>query len=380
MEAKQIARGAGTALGLVGAAVVARRAARSPAIWLVRMSGTTISTPDAVGWVTDFLNAAYYARPANLREVEDLRIACSILTTRWHRKGHHRLHAHDVLAFHRAFVRGRLSDRAHKPRGTLNREQLFEGALHLFGPWFPEAYLDDGRRAHGIAFEDDADRASYRPDFRLRHAKLGEPTPPQNDLSEQVWHTYDPVPAPSADRVMALLLRPERWPDFASDLGRFTAVRSGGLPGQAFEIEIMMPLTPRTPTFLRGYVTATRVVGLDDGDPIEPYADDLNDRMVRAGRDQPPPFPPGCTPRLAIELTTHEGHFMGRGRNRLLLFEQDGRAYLRAAGTWDDMPISLETAYRTAGRQAQQAFWGDEHPNSSMLHQIAGRAESDEHA
>jgi hypothetical protein len=64
---------------------------------------------------------------------------------------------------------------------------------------------------------------------------------------------------------------------------------------------------------------------------------------------------------------------MGRGRNRLLLFEGDGQAFLRAAGTWDEMPITLETAYRTTGRYAQQAFWGDEQPNSSMLHQIARR-------
>jgi hypothetical protein len=373
MEVKRVAQGAGTALGLVGAAVVARRAKRSPAIWLVRMSGTTISTPDAAGWVTDFLNAAYYARNPALREAEDLRLACAILTTRWHRNGHHRLHAHDVAAFHRAFFKDRITDTVPSPRGTLDYEQLLHGAAQLLGPWFPEAYPDGERRAHAIVFEDEEDRASYRPEYRLRHAKLGEPTPPQNDLSGQVWHTYDPVPVPSADRVIAALSRPETWPDYASDLGRFTAVRSGGLVGQAFEIEVMMPLTPRTPTFRRGYVTANRVVGLDDADPIGPYADELNELMVRVGRNQPPVFPEGCTPRLAIELTTHEGHFMGRGRNRLLLFEQDGQAYVRAAGSWDDMPITLETAYRTAGQKAQQSFWGDEHPNSSMLHQIAVR-------
>lgn len=374
MKAKRAAQSATTALGVVGTAMVARRAWRSPAAWLVRMSGTTISTPDAAGWVTDFLNAAYYARQPELREVDDLRLATSILTTRWHRKGHHRLHAHDVAAFHRAFFRERIIDAVHSPRGTLDREQLLAGANRLFGPWFEEAYRDDERRAHAIAFEDDADLQSYRPEFRLRHAKLGQPTPPENPLSEQVWHTYDPVPVPSAERVVAALARPETWPDYASDLGRFTAVRSGDLLGQAFEIEIITPLTPRTPTFLRGYVTASRVVGLgDEADAIGAYADEVNDHMVRAGRDQPPPFPPGCTPLLAIELTTHEGHFMGRGRNRLLLFEQDGQAFLRAAGTWDDMPMSLETAYRTAGRHAQQSFWGDEHPNSSMLHQIALR-------
>ncbi|MEY2517257.1 MAG: hypothetical protein QOJ89_4615 [bacterium] len=358
--------------GALATAVAARRAWKSPAMWLVRMSGTTISTPDAAGWVTDFVNAAYYARRPELRDVDDLRLALAILTTRWHRKGHHRLHAHDVAAFHRAYVRLRLSNTAHAPRGTLDTELLLRGAEHLLGPWFADAWRDDARRAHGIVFEDDADRASYKPELRLRHAKLGEPTPPENPLAEQVWHTYDPVPAPDADRVIALLTAPGTWPDYASDLGRFTAVRSGGLEGQAFEIEIITPLTPRTPAFLRGYVTATRV--LAGGSELASYADELNDHMVRAGRDQPPPFPDGCTPRAAVELTTHEGHFMGRGRNRVIVFEQDGQAFLRAAGTWDDMPMTLETAYRTAGRRAQQAFWGDEHPSSSMLHQIALRA------
>jgi hypothetical protein len=374
VQVRRVVQGAGATLGVLGTAAVARRTWRSPAMWLVRMSGTTISTPDAAGWVTDFLNAAYYARDPHLREVEDLRLAYAILTTRWHRNGHRRLHAHDVMAFHRAFFKDRIIDASDSPRGTLDREQLLHGAARLHGAWFAQAYRDDGRRAHGIAFRDDADRASFRPEFRLRHAKVGEPTPPQNELSEQVWHTYDPVPVSSTDAVIADLLRPETWPDYASDLGRFTAVRSGGLPGQAFEIEIMTPLTPRTPTFLRGYVTVTRVVGHADSDPVGPYAEELNDLMVRAGRDQPPPFPPGCTPRVAIELTTHEGHFMGRGRNRLLVFERDGQAYLRAAGNWDDMPISLETAYRRAGRQAQQSFWGDEDPDASMLHQIAQRA------
>lgn len=376
MDLKRVAQGASTTVGLVGAAVLARRAWRSPAISVIRMTGTTISTPDAAGWVTDFLNAAYYARQPELREVEDLRIASAILTTRWHRHGHHRLHAHDVLAFHRAFFRERIGDTVHSPRGTLNREQLFAGAQRLLGPWFEQSYDDDSRRAYGIAFENDDDRASYRPELRLRHARLGASTPPQNPLGGQVWHTYDPVPVASVENVIAALSRPETWPDYAGELGRFTPVRSGPLPGQVFEIEIITPLTPRTPTVLRGYVSASRVVGLDDDDPIGSYAEELNELMVRAGRNEPPPFPPGCTPRLAIELTTHEGHFMGRGRNRLLLFEQGSQAFLRAAGTWDDMPITLETAYRTTGRYAQQAFWGDEHPDASMLHQIALRTQT----
>ncbi|HUR84721.1 MAG TPA: hypothetical protein VMY78_05195 [Solirubrobacteraceae bacterium] len=374
MSLRRTTLSAGTTLGAVGAAVVLRRAWSSPPVWLARMSGTSISAPDAVGWITDFLNAAYYARIPELRGVEDLRLAFSILTTRWHRLGHRRLHAPDVAAFHRAFVRARISDSSDSPRGTLTREQLFEGAHKLFGPWFEAAYLDDERRRYGIAFETVAERDAYKPEYRLRHAKLGDPTPPERPRNEQVWHTYEPIPIVSPQRTAAALLRPETWPDYASDLGRFTPVRAGGLLGQTFEIEVISAITPRTPAILRGYVSVTRLLSRDeDEERLEAYAARLSELMVRYGRDQPPAYPEGCRPLLALCLDTHEGHFMGRGRNRLLMYELDGRAYLRAAGTWDDLPVTLEQAYRSAGRKAQEAFWGDERPESSMLHQIALR-------
>ena len=378
MDAKDVIRGAGTALGAVAVAGAARRAWRSPAVHLARMSGTSISAPDAAGWITDFLNAAYYARRAELRDVEDLRIAFAILTTRWHQLGHRRLRAPDVLAFHRAFFRERIIDAADTPRGTLDRAQLFTGAGRLIGPWFEEAYLDNARRAHGIAFESVETRDAYKPEYRLRHAKLGAPTPPELPRNEQVWHTYNPIEIESPARALAALARPETWPDYGSDLGRFTAVRSGGLAGQTFEIEVISALTPRTPAILRGYVTVTRFFTREDHpDELEHYAGRVSELMVRYGRDQPPAYPPGCTPLAVICLDTHEGHFMGRGRNRLLAYELDGRSYLRAAGTWDDMPVTLEQAYRSQGRKAQQAFWGDERPESSMLHQIALRTAGD---
>jgi hypothetical protein len=374
MDVKRVARGAGATLGLAGATIVARRAWDSPALRLARMSGTSISAPDAVGWVTDFLNAAYYARIPELRDVEDLRVAFAVLTTRWHQLGHRRLHAPDVVAFHRAFARERLSDSVESPRGTLTREQLFAGAARLLGPWFEEAYLDDERRAYGVAFETLAERDAYKPEYRLRHAKLGEPTPPARPRNEQVWHTYNPVPIDSPQRTTAALLRPETWPDYSTDIGRFTAVRSGGLLRQTFEIEVISALAPRTPAILRGYVSVSRLLSRDEHEEeLDAYAARLSELMVRFGRDEPPAFPEGCTPLLALCLDTHEGHFMGRGRNRLLMYELDAQAYLRAAGTWDDMPVTLEQAYRSAGRKAQQAFWGDERPESSMLHQIARR-------
>ncbi|MCP9491790.1 MAG: hypothetical protein MSC31_18235 [Solirubrobacteraceae bacterium MAG38_C4-C5] len=39
-----------------------------------RMPGSTIASPAAGGWVTDFLNTVYFARPARQRDVDDLRL------------------------------------------------------------------------------------------------------------------------------------------------------------------------------------------------------------------------------------------------------------------------------------------------------------------
>ena len=70
-------------------------------------------------------------------------------------------------------------------------------------------------------------------------------------------------------------------------------------------------------------------------------------------------MPEGGEPVVGFDLTTHEGHFMGAGHNRLILYTHDGRAWVRAAGTWDPMPWHVEQPYRMAGRAAQHAFWGE---------------------
>jgi hypothetical protein len=364
----QVALGAA---GVAGAVYIGNWLWRSPAVRFARMAGSSLAAPDAVGWVTDFLNAAYYRRPAGLRQVDDLRLAFCVITTYWHRHGHRRLRLYDVLAFDRAFGVGRFLDMRRSPWGMLNREQLFEGAARLLGAWFPAAYLDDRRRGWGIAFETDADRARYHPEVRLRAATLGPLSPPSAPGREQVWHTYPPVPVPSAERAVEALTRVEAWPDYGSEVGRFTPLRERGLAGQTFEIEVVAHPTERTPVFTRGYVTITRLATQTEEPELRAYVAELNDGMRRFGRDEPEPVPEGATPIVGFDLTTHAGHFMGAARNRLLLYEIGGQAYLRAAGTWDPMPWYVGQAYRTAGYEAQQTFWGMGTPEQSMLHQIA---------
>jgi hypothetical protein len=360
--------------GAAGGAYLGARAAMSPQARFARMSGSSILAPDAAPWATDFLNAAYFRRTPGLRDVDDLRLAFAILTTRWHQRGHRRLRATDALAFHGAFGRERFVDGSRSPRGTMDREQLLTGAERLLGDWFGDAYADDARRAWGIAFESVAAREAYRPEERLRKARLGALTPGTAPGREQTWHTYPPVEVPSADGVIAALSRPETWPDYASEVGRFTPVRTGGLAGQTFEIEVAAGTARGRPVYTRGYVTITTLVSSADPAALGAYVDELNDGLARFGRDEPPAVPDGATPILAFDLTTHEGHFMGSGNNRLVLFEEGGRAYVRAAGTWDPMPFHLAQMYERAGRDAQHAFWGDgEILSQSMLHQIAQR-------
>jgi hypothetical protein len=359
-----------------GVGALAGRASASAQIRFARMTGSSIAGPDAAGWITDFLNAAYYRRDPTRRDVDDLRLASAIVTTRWHRLGHRRLRLGDVVAFHAAFGRDRFVDGARSDRGTLDREQLLEGAGRLIGPWFADAYADDERRGWGIAFETQEERTAYDPEVRLRLARLGASTPPQAPGREQTWHTYPAVEVPSSDGVIAALSRTETWPDYASALGRFTPLRRGGLAGQTFEIEVVAGAARGRPIFTRGYVTITTLVSREDPEALRRYIDDLNDGLDRFGRDEPAAVPWNAEPVLAFDLTTHEGHFMGRSKNRLVLFEQQGHAFVRAAGTWDPMPWHIDQAYRRAGRDAQHAFWGQgAEAEDSMLHQIALRLE-----
>src|SRR5688500_4216115 len=132
-----------------------------------RMSGSSIAGRDAAPWVTDFLNAAYYRRPVDERDVDDLRLAFAVLTTHWYRNATgRRLRITDLPAFHRAYGSDRF-DTSQSGRGLLDREQLLAGAARLLGDWFPEAYADDARRGWGIAFSTAEERAAYDPDRRM---------------------------------------------------------------------------------------------------------------------------------------------------------------------------------------------------------------------
>ena len=337
-----------------------------------RMTGSSIAGRDAAPWVTDFVNAAYYRRPAGERDVDDLRLAFAILTTYWYRKEkHRRLRLTDLRDFHKAYGRARFDDKR-SLRGELSRRQLLAGATQLLGDWFPDAYADDARRAWGIAFPSVEERDAYDPACRLALAKLGQLTPESAPLEEQIWHTYPPVAMPSVDGVVGALTRPETWPDYASELGRFTPLRAGGLAGQTFEIEVAAGTESGRPIFTRGYVTITQLVTPDDPGGLRVYFEELEAGLAKYGDNEPRAVPEGGEPVVGFDLTTHENHFMGAGHNRLILYTAGDGVWVRAAGTWDPMPWHVEQSYRLAGRAAQHAFWGQgEVVRLSMLHQLA---------
>jgi hypothetical protein len=111
----------------------------------------------------------------------------------------------------------------------------------------------------------------------------------------------------------------------------------------------------------------------DDPEGLAAWFAALEDGLAKYGENEPRAVPDGGTPLVGFDLTTHQGHFMGNGHNRLLLYTlADGTAWVKAAGTWDPMPWHIDKAYKIAGREAQHAFWGQgEVERLSMLHQLA---------
>jgi hypothetical protein len=324
---------------------------------VARMAGSSIATPGAAGWVTDFLNAAYFARPARARDVDDLRLAHGILTTRWASHPHRRLGARDLAAFHRSFGARRL-----RAGGRLDRDTLLEGAGALVGDWFAAAWADQRRRAHGIAFRTVAERRAFDPASRARHAAIGALTPPTAPPGERPWTTYRPVPLADADAALRFLRDPGRWPDMGSASGRFTALRTAGLHRNTFEIEIHAQALPRLAVATRGYVTCTSLNA--GGRALTRSVDAIRAHVEDA-------LPGGSRALALVALTTHAGHFMGRAISNLLVFEAGGGAFIRDIGTWDPLPAHLAAPYALAGRAAQKAFWEPDPPALSMLAQLA---------
>jgi hypothetical protein len=339
------------------------------------MAGSTIAGRSAVDWVTHFLNASYYGVPRESRDLSQLRLAWEVLTTYWHQLGCRPLGARHVRRFHGSFRAARSPGGSSYPRGLLDRNQLEGAAAFLLGDWFVEARADPARVGWGVVFETAGGRANYQPEARLRGARLGPLSPPAAAPVEQTWHTYEPVvPIPGIDDLVAVLQETDAWSLFPTDIGRFTALRSGPLQGQTFEVEAVAELARHAPMLTRGYVTVTQLLDRSEPEALRGQLAAISANLARMPQHEPPVLPHGAEPTHLIELSTHEGHFLGRARNYLVLFETGERAYLRAVGNWDPMPWYTRLSYRYRGADAQRVFWGMESPEHSMLRQFARAA------
>jgi hypothetical protein len=338
------------------------------------MAGSTIAGHSAVDWVTHFLNASYYGVPRESRDLRQLRFAWEVLTTYWHQSGGTPLGARHVRRFHGSFRAARSRVGGSYPRGLLDRDQLEVGAACLLGDWFAEARADPARVGWGVVFETASKRASYQPEGRLRDARLGPLSPPAAAPLEQTWHTYEPVAIPGVDDLVAVLQATDTWSHFPTDIGRFTALRSGPLLGQTFEIEAIAELARHAPMLTRGYVTVTQVLGPSEPDALREQLAAISASRATMPHHELAVLPSGARPTNLVELTTHDGHFLGRARNYLVLFETSERAYMRAVGNWDPMPWYARVSYGYRGADAQRVFWGMESPGHSMLRQFARAA------
>ncbi len=232
---------------------------------------------DAVGWVTHFLNASYYGASRPARDLQNARTAWTVLTTYWHQLGGGQLEfgtCGDSITASAAPAHPRAAS-THADWSTATSWRAAPvscsgpGSKPRSGSW---------TFGLGVALRPPGTELTYEPEVRLRAAALGALSPPRAPLAEQTWHTYEPVPIPGVDDLVAVLEAADMWSHYATDIGRFTALRPGPLEGQTFEIEAIAELARHAPMRTRGYVTVTKV--LDRSRP-----DALRERLAAVSKN-----------------------------------------------------------------------------------------------
>ena len=249
------------------------------------MTGSSIAGRDAAPWVTDFLNAAYYRRPAASATSTTCAWPSAILTTYWYRAAAGAACAStDVVPFHRAFGARPLRRPTARRRGTLEPRASCSTAPRGCSASGSPAPTPTTRAAGwGIAFPTVDERAAYDPSVGWRSPRLGPLTPESAPPAEQVWHTYPPVEMPSADAVIARARpRPRRGPTTPASSAASRRCAPGGLAGQTFEIEVAAGTDTGRPVYTRGYVTITQLVTPDDPEALGEWFDDARGRAWRA--------------------------------------------------------------------------------------------------
>ena len=270
-----------------GAGALVGRASASPQVRFARMTGSSIAAPDAAGWVTDFLNAAYYRRAPDHRDVDDLRLASAIVTTRWHRLGHRRLRLGDVVPFHSAFGRDRFVDGARSAaRDARSRAAARRAPRGSSAPGSPTRTPTTSAAA-GASRSSPPRARGVRPGGAPAR-RASAPHAADAPGREQTWHTYPPVRGAVGRRRNRRAVAP-------GDLARLRQ-RGRALHAGAARRAGRADVRDRGRRRRRRRAARLHARLRDDHDAGEPrgpgraarYVDELNDGLARFGRDEPP--------------------------------------------------------------------------------------------
>ena len=324
--------------------------------------------------MTDFLNAAYYRRAgrrargrrpaARLLRPDDLLVP----------QGRGRLRVDRPARRSTARSARERFDTERSARGTLDREQLLRRRRDAARRLVPGGLRDDAPRAGGS---------------RSRPPRSARPTTPSAGSSSRKLGALTPETRAARAAGLAHLRRRSRCRRAEGVIGALTQPGDvAGLRERARPLHAAARRRPARPDVRdRGRRRhRVRPPGLharlrDDhrarhagrpGRAAPTGSTTLEDGLARYGDDEPRAVPEGGEPLVGFDLTTHEGHFMGSGHNRLAALRARRQGVGAAAGTWDPMPWHLDQAYRRAGQDAQHAFWGEgDAERLSMLHQLA---------
>ena len=227
------------AAGVAAGAGLARALGSGPAR-VARIGRLDHRRADAAGWITDFLNAAYFHRAeaaGGARDVDDLRLALAVVTTAGTRRATGAC-APPTSSPSTARSGATASSRPRaRARGTLDPGPAPGRRGRLLGPWFAEAYADDARRGWGIAFPTVAAKAPTAPRTAwpargsAAHAPRGAAGPSRPGTRTRRCGCRRPTASSTPSR-------PERGRTRQRG-GPLHPLRTGGLAGQTFEIEVV---------------------------------------------------------------------------------------------------------------------------------------------
>jgi len=331
--------------------------------------GPVIASPifdrDAAPWVTELLQAGYYALAPRRRALEHLRLVLATLTTYWYRKpGRVPVGASDLDAFRAAYGSEELGS-ARGLRGVLTRSQLELGARRLLGEWFVSCFGRPDCQGHGVVFESPAQRARYDPRARLALVQQALLDTPTADVRGLRWRRQPAVALGSERAALALLSAPESFPALACECGWLTALRAGGLAGQSFELDAVCFSAEGNPSFACAYLSVSAHESAEDLPALRDHCERLEQRLREDEGDAAIILPYAARPLLAFELSAHAGQPLGDLTVSFVLYARDGRAWLSVAiGSEPRSGVSACDAWCSD-------FFGGGEPRRSLPHQLA---------